>query len=152
MIEDAVVRGLASGLIFIAIMWMIGLAILVGTISLIVIVIKRIWYWDSYKERKAQKRAARNRQSDDWLIKAQQRQIDRYDHIPSHNQKKSNGRKKEPSWYPTGWTFNEKTQLWDPPDYLMNNGDEPPIKISREGPTFEEWKAARDAEEQKETK
>ena len=21
-------------------------------------------------------------------------------------------------WYPTGWVFNEETQLWEPPDYL----------------------------------
>lgn len=26
--------------------------------------------------------------------------------------------KKITKWYPTGWTFNEETQLWDPPDYL----------------------------------
>lgn len=23
------------------------------------------------------------------------------------------------TWYPTGWTYNEKTKLWEPPDYLI---------------------------------
>lgn len=74
-------------------------------------------------------------------------------------------------WYPTGWTFNEKTKLWEPPDYISNQSKEKwrwdekkQIWIDRERearleryqefrrsqgkePTFEEWKAAREAEQ-----
>lgn len=25
----------------------------------------------------------------------------------------------ERTWYPTGWTYNKETHLWDPPDYLV---------------------------------
>ena len=78
----------------------------------------------------------------------------------------------EPKWYPSGWVFNEETQKWDPPDYLSSQSKEKwawdvekQIWIDREkesrkdryhefrksqgkGPTYEEWKAAREAEQQ----
>lgn len=28
------------------------------------------------------------------------------------------------NWYPTGWTFNEKTRLWEPPDFLIAEASE----------------------------
>ncbi len=28
------------------------------------------------------------------------------------------------NWYPTGWTFNEKTKLWEPPDFLIAEASE----------------------------
>ena len=72
-------------------------------------------------------------------------------------------------WSPTGWYFNNKTGKWDPPDYLSNESSqkwrwneekqiwvdaEKERRIERyhkyhEGrePTFEEWKAAKLAEQ-----
>ena len=52
--------------------------------------------------------------------------------------------KDEPNWYPTGWVFNEKTQLWEHPDYTDK---EIIVKKVRNGPTYEEWKAAREKEQ-----
>ena len=71
-------------------------------------------------------------------------------------------------WYPTGWTYNERTKLWDPPDYIQKESAEkwewdPEKKIwidkDREArmeryrkyhegkpPTFEEWKKQREQE------
>lgn len=39
--------------------------------------------------------------------------------------KKNKRRKKqqEPSWYGTGWTWNEQKQLWEPPDYLNTHSE-----------------------------
>lgn len=74
--------------------------------------------------------------SDDWLTRAQARQEIRFQNAapPSQPrtqyqketkiQKRSKASQKEPKWYPTGWTFNEETQLWDPPDYLSKQSKE----------------------------
>ena len=73
-------------------------------------------------------------------------------------------------WYPTGWVFNEETQLWQAPDFLTEQSqtkwrwdEEKKIWIDSEKearmarykeyhkdkpPTFEEWKAMRQQEEQ----
>ena len=34
---------------------------------------------------------------------------------------KKKGKWKAPKWYPTGWVFNEETQLWEPPDYISKD-------------------------------
>lgn len=65
----------------------------------------------------SRKKAEKNRNSDDWLIRAQQRQEDRFDYLSPQKQSNNNTKNKKDTWYPTGWTFNEKTQLWEPPDY-----------------------------------
>lgn len=44
--------------------------------------------------------------------------------------------------YGTGWTWNEKTQRWDPPKNIRSE-----IKIHRTGPTYEEWKAEKEKKE-----
>lgn len=87
----------------------------------------------------------------------------------------SNGKKpEEPNWYPSGWTYNEETGLWDPPDYLPEESrnkwrwdPEKEIWIDkekekrleqyrkyREGkePTYEEWKVAKIKEMQENKK
>lgn len=48
---------------------------------------------------------------------------------------------------PTGWTFNEETQLWEPPDYLKS--DPAPIRKKDNRLSFEQWKATREAEQHK---
>lgn len=44
-----------------------------------------------------------------------------------------------PGPYRTGWNWNEQTQLWEPPGYKA-----PEVKVDRSGPTYEEWKAAKE--------
>lgn len=65
----------------------------------------------------------------------------------------------EPKWYPTGWYFNEKTKLWEPPDYINEDTadiENQKLRLERyreyrrsqgKEPTYEEWKAAREAEQ-----
>ena len=84
--------------------------------------------------------------------------------IEEHKDDGYQGNQKEGiRWYPTGWTYNEKTELWEPPDYLKKETSEKwkwdpekRIWIDKEKekrmeryreyhkdkpPTFEEWKA-----------
>lgn len=83
--------------------------------------------------------------------------------IREHKQDGYQGNLKEGvKWYPTGWTYNEKTKVWDPPNYLRNNKETEEQKQARmeryrkfhEGqpPTFEEWKAQREKEKQEQQK
>lgn len=73
-------------------------------------------------------------------------------------------------WYPTGWTWNEEKQLWEPPDYIVRESDErwewdeeKKIWIDKQKAekmekyrqyratqpmSYEEWKAAKMREEQ----
>ena len=72
--------------------------------------------------------------SDDWLTRAQARQEIRFKNSapPQYNRSqtatkksKAKGRKKQDrTWYPSGWVFNEETQLWEPPDYLSKESKE----------------------------
>lgn len=48
--------------------------------------------------------------------------------------------KENVKYSPTGWIWNEETQLWDPPK------EKNQIRISRNGPSYEEWKAAKEQE------
>ena len=87
--------------------------------------------------------------------------------INDHKHDGFQGNRKEGiKWYPTGWTFNEKTKLWDPPDFVSKESsekwrwdEEKKIWIDKEKetrmkryrkyhegqpPTFEEWKAQRE--------
>ena len=65
----------------------------------------------------------------------------------------------EPNWYPSGWHFNKKTQLWESPDYINEDTadiENQKLRLERyreyrrsqgKEPTYEEWKAAREAEQ-----
>lgn len=67
-------------------------------------------------------------QSDDWLTRAQAKQEIRFQNslpplLPKQVPQKKKRRfpwQKEPGkdWYPTGWTLNKETGLWEPPDYI----------------------------------
>ena len=116
-----------------------------------------------------------------WLEEEQKKQNARFEYLNSHLQSSTRNKKhkndgyqgnfkKKTRWYPTGWTFNEKTQLWEPPDYAKRESDrkwrwDPDKKIwvdqekeerlakyreyhKDRPPTFEEWKAAREKENQ----
>lgn len=67
-------------------------------------------------------------QSDDWLTRAQAKQEIRFQNAsPPLLPKKQPQKKKRKlpwqreegrGWYSTGWTYNDETRLWEPPDYL----------------------------------
>lgn len=54
-------------------------------------------------------------------------------------------------WYPTGWTYSEKTGKWERPDFVDKAALEEKRKQFRQNgePTYEEWKATRLAEQNK---
>ena len=121
--------------------------------------------------------------SSDWLNKAQEVQNKRFEYmneslIENNSESKKTqanltgfkgNPKKRTRWYPTGWTYNEDTKLWEPPDYVCKESSEkwkwdPEKRIwidkekeaqmekyrkYHEGqpPTFEEWKAQREKEQ-----
>lgn len=119
-----------------------------------------------------------------WIQKAQDKQQKRFDYMNDHISEKEpktkdsniyqGNRKKGTKWYPSGWTYNEETSLWEPPDYLAKESSEkwrwdPDKRIwidkekearmekyrkYHEGqpPTFEEWKAQREKEKQEQQK
>lgn len=112
----------------------------------------------------------------DWLADAQKRQQTRFEYLngkPSTTKTKEQPSKAQQDgytgkrkWYPTGWTFNEKTGLWEAPDYITKDAhskwewdDKKQVWIDtkkkqqmerykkfREGkePTYEEWKASQE--------
>lgn len=70
------------------------------------------------------------------------------------NQEKQSA--KEPNWYPTGWYLDKSTNKWIKPDFkIIEETKEQELRKTKyyerrksEGkePTYEEWKAAREAE------
>lgn len=64
--------------------------------------------------------------SDDWLIRAQAKQEIRFQNsmppiLPETKAQKKTfkeKRREKKGQSPTGWTFNEETQMWDPPKKL----------------------------------
>ena len=104
--------------LFVIILMVIGLLILIGVVALITWVVKKVWYAGRKPE---------HRQEQDWLTQAQMRQQNKYaysDPVKTQNVQKRNSTPKEVydhtggKWSPTGWYFNPKTGLWEPPDYL----------------------------------
>ena len=88
-----------------------------------------------FKNRRKRKKKRKDlTQSDDWLTRAQARQEIRFKNSappqynrsqPATKKSKAKGRKKQDrTWYPSGWVFNEETQLWEPPDYLSKESKE----------------------------
>lgn len=71
--------------------------------------------------------------------------------LPRRNKDNSafkGNRKEGIEWYPTGWTYSEKTGKWERPDFMDKTEKQERYKEYRKGkePTFEEWKAARQKE------
>lgn len=61
--------------------------------------------------------------SDDWLTRAQARQEIRFENslppvLPKQKPRKLRKQKKDATWYPSGWTLNQETGMWELPDYL----------------------------------
>ena len=62
-------------------------------------------------------------ESNDWLTRAQARQEIRFENslppvLPKQKPRKLRKQKKDATWYPSGWTLNQETGMWEPPDYL----------------------------------
>lgn len=105
-----------------------GLIWLILVTAIITWVVKKVWYAGSDKKEKKRKR---QEESDDWLTRAQARQETRFENasppVTYTRERAQNVRKRGrkytaanegKTWYPTGWTLNENTGLWEPPDYL----------------------------------
>lgn len=61
--------------------------------------------------------------------------------IREHVKEKTKATKKQVS--PTGWAFNEETELWEPPENMKTEADKKTIRT----PSYEEWKAAKQKEQ-----
>ena len=177
-----------------------------NTISLVLFAIGFI----IFIARKKQISKPKEKQDEDYSYNTQKQETKRWDYTdPTSKPRKSHTTKpeNEPNWYPTGWTWNEEKQLWEPPDYLsqeshdrwewnetsriwvdksqmnkeanakkreevkqnwnkyqQNNAPKPKvhlteeekelarkIHVEREKISFEEWKAAKQAEKNKDT-
>ena len=107
----------------------------------------------------------------DWLRNAIKRENRRFEASRPEQAKPTSRPDQERTWYPTGWTWNDETKRWEPPDYLVDEchsrwrwDEEKEIWVDkvkeakmakykeyRKGkePTYEEWKAAKLAEQNK---
>lgn len=122
--SKAIADGITAGLILLGLYLLFALAFLVGIVALVTWVVKLVWY-GGRKHKKVKK-------SDDWLYNAQSRQNNTYEYSdPIIHHSESNQKKNKIRWdgeartrkdgrkvSPTGWTFNEETQLWEPPEHL----------------------------------
>ena len=142
-LTQAISQALGGVMMLMAIGLIIGLLFLIATVALITWVVKKVWYAGSnraaQRQQKAWKKARKNwkkvraskaweefretgassdadfkpikdlTNSKDWLTRAQARQEIRFrNSMPPKQTKVSE----------TGWTFNEETQLWEPPEHL----------------------------------
>lgn len=83
-------------------------------------------------------RAVKNTYSkNDWINEAQKRQQKRHEYTDPapQPQEPTIYKAQHGQWSPTGWTFNEKNQSWEPPDYISN---EIPAKSDGNGWTWNE--------------
>lgn len=107
------------------------LAILLAIFSLFVatatIIVKKVWFSCRVRTPSKTIHVQRNR--------------------PSQKNSEFQSRNDGKTYSPTGWVWNDNTKLWEPPGYTQN--DPAPIQKARSEPTFEEWKAAREAEKSK---
>lgn len=113
-----------------------GLAIATGFIWILIVaalvtwVVKKVWYAGSKKN---EPKYRRYKENEDWLTRSQRRQEIRFENASPPKApnaiKSRNIQKKEQmhwytsddvgkTWYPTGWTLNQETGLWEPPDYM----------------------------------
>ena len=101
-VTESVSKGFQAAFAFVAICWIFGLIILIGTVALITWVVKKVWYAGSNrryrKEQKAIRRAERN-------VTTTQIQVQGY---------VKNGQ----LYSPTGWRWDEDAKLWVPPKNL----------------------------------
>lgn len=114
--------------------------------------------------------------SDDWLKNAQERQQKRYEYEDPYFAKSKPGPEPKDSkiMFESGWSWNEENKLWEPPSNASAESKkkwewdaerqiwvdvEQQKRLERynefrkkqgKGPTYEEWKAAREAERNKE--
>lgn len=176
LLYSRVSEAIGGALMAVLFLWALGIGMLVGVAALITWVVKKVWYADSKPKQKKQKRQKTQRRSDDWLYNAQVRQQKRYEYGDPYFAKKQPEpeQKDHKVVFESGWTWNEKTKLWEPPSNASAESKkkwewdaerqiwvdvEQQKRLERykafrekegKGPTYEEWKAAREAERNKE--
>ena len=169
---DVIAEFLGSLLSLGFVIFVLGIGTMIGMVALITWVVKKVWNAGSgNKKARARKN---NHQNEDWLSRAKRKEDTKFDYLNSHIGSDRGGYAGSPKtcvkWYPTGWTYNDKTGKWDPPDYIKKESKDKwrwdaskGIWIDQEKeerlekyrkyhegqpPTFEEWKAAREKENQ----
>ena len=171
-VSEAVAEALSGILTLSFYIIIIRIVILIGIAALITWIVKKVWNAGSSSQKPKIKRY--NHQNEDWLSRAQRKEDSKFDYLNSHIGSDRGGYAGNPKtgvkWYPTGWTYNDKTGKWDPPDYSRQESKDKwrwdakkgiwidqekeerleKYKKYHEGqpPTFEEWKAAREKENQ----
>lgn len=99
----------------------LGAMVIIGLFRLIRWIVRSVWYLLTGRgENKVMKQS---RDSGDWLTNAQVRQEARFENSlpPLRSEAKPQKKTMKEKWNEshgrsaTGWTFNEETQLWEPP-------------------------------------
>ena len=115
-------------LILILILLAISLGVFALFVAMATIVVKKVWF--------------SNRQR-------YQSRTHTYNYTPEVNHQRNTysteSTKAEPKdgeISPTGWVYNENTKLWELPKQATKTN----IRLKRTGPTYEEWKAAKQKE------
>ena len=147
------------------------IVIVIGIAALITWVVKKVWNAGTGSKKAKNKRY--DHQNESWLSRAMRREDTKFDYLNSHIDSNRGGYAGNPKtgvkWYPTGWTYNDKTGKWDPPDYLSKESKDKwrwdtnkgiwidqkkeerleKYRKYHEGrpPTFEEWKANKEKQE-----
>lgn len=103
---------------------LIVILVILGILFLIRTVFRFIkWLLSSIWGLLTGKKARKNPlESDDWLTRAQARQEIRFENslppvLPKQKPRKHR-KQKNATRYPSGWTLNQETGMWEPPDYL----------------------------------
>ena len=119
--------------------------------------------------------ATKEHKESNWLDEAQKRQQNRFEYLNKnlmHENQEIQHKSRSGKWTASGWVFDDKTQLWQPPDYLseesrikwrwdeekriwVDAGKEERMARYREyhkdrPPTFEEWKAMKEQQQKNE--
>lgn len=95
--------------------------ILRGIVRFLIRLLKGIWNLLFYRGKERDPL-----HSDNWLTRAQAKQEIRFQNalpplLPKQQPKKKKRFKRKgegETWYPSGWTLNQETGLWEPPDYM----------------------------------
>lgn len=153
------------------VIFVLGIGTMIGMVALITWVVKKVWNAGNNSNKTKKEH---NPENEDWLTRAKRKEDTKFDYLNSHLNSDKGGYAGNPKegikWYPTGWTYNDKTGKWEPPDYIRKESKDKWRWDTKKGiwidqekeerlekyrkyhegrpATFEEWKAAREKENQ----